>query len=226
MRFFGDKRPKIIKKPFKITKTMDKCPLCGGEINDGVCSMCGYVMGSYDIEVPENGNVERSSDKKNIQISKAIMTLRSALLTDYEVEEIRSAVSSSVEVMDIPLSLNVSKDITLNEKERELIKATDGYFKSRVIPGDIVTNILKRSDISTKIGNAFFYLEEYDKALKYYNSTLTGYPRNEEAMYNKAYTLFTMERFEVSKKVLKKILNIDPENEKARYLLELVGQMS
>ncbi|MGM0509635.1 MAG: tetratricopeptide repeat protein [Thermoplasmatota archaeon] len=204
---------------------MDECPLCGGEIKDGVCRMCGYILGSYDIEESENGHIEGTSDKKNIQISKAIMTLRSALLTDHEVEEIRSAVSSSVEVMDVPLSLNVSKEVSLNEKEKELIRAADGYFKSRVIPGDIVTNILKRSDTSTKIGNAFFYLEEYDKALKYYDSTLTGYPRNEDAMYNKAYTLFTMERFEGSKKLLKKILNIDPENDKARFLLELVGQM-
>ncbi len=204
---------------------MDECPLCWGEINDGVCSMCGYVMGSYEIERPENGHVGGASNKKNIQISKSIMTLRSALLTDFEVEEIRSAVSSSVEVMAIPLSLNVSKDISLDEKEKELIKAAHGYFKSRVIPGDIVTKILKRSDISTKIGNAFFYMDEYEKALKYYDSTLTGYPRNEEAMYNKSYTLFTMERFEGSKKLLEKILNIDPENDKARYLLELVGQM-
>lgn len=84
---------------------------------------------------------------------------------------------------------------------------------------------MKRSDISTKIGNAFFHLDEYDKALNYYDSTLSGYPRNEVAMYNKAYTLFTIKRFDESLKVLKKLLKIDQENEKARYLSELVGQM-
>lgn len=85
---------------------MENCPLCGGEI----------------------------SDKRNVQISKTIMAFRSALLTDPDEGEIRSAVSSSVEVMDIPLSLNTSKELSFSEKEKKLIKSADGTSVIEFLP--------------------------------------------------------------------------------------------
>lgn len=209
---------------------MRECPLCGGRIKKGKCRICGFVPeeslfgdGRDELMGDKSERKKYTAEERKEKISKSMMTLQSALMYADSEQDIISILSSCIGVFDLPLKLDPNKDFSLDDKEKEILDIAEKLI-DKVGAHDFEPDVL-RPETLIKIGNAFFASGDMDKALELYDKTLKGYPRNEDAMYNKAYTLFSMERYDKSEHALDKFLEVHPGSTEVELLRELVKQL-
>ncbi len=205
---------------------MCDCPLCSGKISDDRCDTCGYtiddgVYGDCRDDKLENKKFYTDDTRKK-ELSRALLLLKSAQLYDRNRQDVISTLSSSLTSLQIPIQLEMNTNIILNDKETEIIITADQLIEICDKDGFIT---IQRPEIYLRIGNAFYLMGEEEKALEYFEKVARDYPRNIAALYNRALTLFSLERYKHSLKVLKKIEKIDPEFRQALYLRELVMQI-
>ncbi len=201
---------------------MNDCPLCGGGVSDGVCEVCGYVSDHVVYGDSRDNSIGDGEDHRKKDLSSAIITLRSAQLYDRNREDMLSTLHQCLSVLHLPVRLEMDTEITLNEKEKELVSMAHQLIE-RCDTGGFIT--IQRPEIYIRMGNAFYAGDEHHKALAYYDKVARDYPRNQDALFNKALTLFSLEKHEKSLHVLDKLLSIDPKLQHAQILKELVKQM-
>lgn len=209
---------------------MEECPLCGGRIKEGECRLCGFVpdeslFGDSRDELMEEKSEFKTytEDERKEKISKSIMTLQSALMHADDEQDILSVLSSCICVFNLPLQLDPKEDFCLDDKECELLDMAEKLMdKVDTLPS---RSELLRPEVYTKLGNAFYARDDMDRALELYDKTLEGYPRNEEALFNKAYVLFSKEEYDRAEHVLNSYLNAHPDSKEGDLLRELVKQL-
>ncbi len=209
---------------------MRECPLCGNEVIRGKCTKCGYEPKEKtygdgrdkDMEV-KSERKQYSQEKRNKQLTQSLVTLESALLYERDLQDTFSLLSASLNILSLPLKLQPDQDIELNEKEKKVIEMSDRIIEQYRSNGG---NGYERPEIYIRLGNAHYFCGDYKKALEYYNMALRGYPRHKVATYNESLTFFSLKNYEKSLKGLKKVLEINPDDKEAKYLLELVEQMA
>ncbi len=204
---------------------MKDCPLCGGEVSDGVCEACGYVSEEAVYGDSRDGYADdgkHPDDRRNKDLSSAIITLRSAQLYDRNREDMLSTLHQCLSVLNLPVRLEMDTDIDLTDKEKELVSMSHQLIERCDTTGFIT---IQRPEIYIRMGNAFFADGDNNKALSYYDKVTRDYPRNKDALFNKALTLFSMGKYDKSLQLLDKLLKIEPELQHATILKELVKQM-
>jgi len=188
--------------------------------------MCGHQLNrevySDSRDEHSKGGKTYSEGERKKKLSSAIVSLRSAQLYNRNREDMLSTLTSCLSVMKLPVCLEMDVDIQLSEKELELISLADQLIENSDKKGFIT---IQRPEIYLRMGNAFFVTGKQKKALEYYDKVAKDYPRNKEALYNKALTLFSLDKYDRSLKVLDKLLKIDPGFNNAIYLKEMVRQM-
>ena len=190
---------------------MSECPACGGSVEDDICRVCGCKLANFI-----------SDNKVKKDLTNAIVSLRSAQLYDRNREDMLSTLHNSLSVLQIPVRLNIDTEFDLTDKEKELLSIADQLIEHCDSKGFIT---IQRPEIYLRMGNAFYAIGDTNKALHYFEKISRDYPRNKDALFNKALTLFSMEDHERALKVLNKLLEIDPELQDAVLLKELVKQM-
>ncbi len=205
---------------------MCDCPLCGGNISDGRCDTCGYevddaVYGDCRDDKPEDKQFFTNKTRKK-ELSRALLSLKSAQLYDRNRHDVISTLSSSLSSLQIPVRLEMDTNLTFNDKEIEIISTADQLVENCDKEGFIT---IRRPEIYLRIGNAFYLMGDKKKALEYFEKVARDYPRNVPALYNRALTLFSLKRYDGSLNVLGKIEKIDPKFRPALYLRELVKQI-
>lgn len=114
-----------------------------------------------------------------------------------------------------PEAYNLMAEIYL--QEGKLSKASAVYQKSYKINK-------KNPETLLGLGNIEFYWDDYDKALEYYLMVLKRQKNNQDAMLNIAVCYALKKDFKNANIWVKKLLNINPYNYRAYYLLSFVDK--
>ncbi|MBO5947989.1 tetratricopeptide repeat protein [bacterium] len=114
-----------------------------------------------------------------------------------------------------PDAYNLLAEIYL--QDNKLSKSSEIYQKSYKINK-------KNPETLLGLGNIEFYWDDYDKALEYYQMVLKRQKNNQDAMLNIAVCYALKKDFKSANSWIKKLLNINPYNYRAYYLLSFVDK--
>ncbi|MDG6220953.1 MAG: hypothetical protein QCI38_05845 [Candidatus Thermoplasmatota archaeon] len=208
---------------------MNDCQLCGGKIEDGVCSRCGHVKSLKVFGDQRDGTIDEKPDFKqqvfadrDKKLKNAIVQLEEALLSGTTDGWIADLVSSAMLLLNIPLEMEARCSILLSETECSLVSVSKGVLDA--IDGKEGAPS-QQPEVYIRIANAFHIMGSCNEALEYYQRALLRQPFHEIALYNKASCLFTKSEYEGCTRELDKLLEHHPGCERALHLRELAAQM-
>lgn len=114
-----------------------------------------------------------------------------------------------------PDAFNLIAEIYL--QDGKLSKSSEIYQKSYNLNK-------KKTETLLGLGNIEFYWDDYDKAIEYYQMVLKRQKNNQDAMLNIAVSYALKKDFKNANMWVKKLLNINPYNYRAYYLLSFIDK--
>jgi tetratricopeptide (TPR) repeat protein len=209
---------------------MKSCPVCGVNVEEDValCERCGFAFapvfhGDVRDEKLKKTELDVEKYKKNLSRNLNTMALKiqSIDLENSYPEEIEITISEAMNILDIPLRVDISKKMKISEKERGIVIMVG----DKIVEADKHFNmLLETPETYIKMGNLLYSMDRVDEALQMYDNAILKNPKHSIGLYNKANLLFSQEKYKVALKCLDKILAIENDNQEAINLRELVSQ--
>ncbi|RLF49693.1 MAG: hypothetical protein DRN20_01475 [Thermoplasmata archaeon] len=206
---------------------MKKCPVCGeNNPEESVkCSRCGYVFGeeiygdSRDDVLKkkiENFKKYREKLKQNFSIYFSYFEDIDSGLSE---AEFAALLSNALSLLSLPLKLSLDMRVDFSTEETKLIKIMDARVEEMETERGWQSLPVQ---VYVRLGNAFFFMQNMDKALKYYDRALLVSPKYDIALKNKSLLLFKMGEYKKAMKILDKI---GVEDSEVRALKQLILQL-
>ena len=206
-----------------------RCPVCGSIMKENVCPRCGFkseeaVFGDIrDEEAFRDYKTPPTHTEREKKIRMVLHNIDTCLLSvQPSREEVATTVSSGLNLLRVPLDVEERHSLRLSPLEREFLSKA----------GRLVDRIDEETGIPClgveqyiQMGNAFFSMGDTRRALGYYERGLLTHPLHPLAMYSKAAAYFQAGNREGAVRILEKLLEREPSNEKAKRLHALVLQM-
>ena len=211
---------------------MKSCPVCGISVEEdaSLCERCGFAFapvfhGDVRDEKLKKTELDVEKYKKNLSRNLNTMALKieSIDLNNSYPEEIEIMMSEAMNILDIPLRIDISKKMNITDKEKKIVTMVG----DKIIEADKHFNtLLETPESYIKMGNLLYSFGKIDEAIQMYDNAILKNPKHTVALYNKANILFGEERYKESLKCLDKIMGVDKENQEAINLRELVSQFA
>jgi len=206
-----------------------ECPICGEELKGGRCPRCGHLTDDEIFGDSRDHTVADQTDFKKKTFVRREKGLQSALVQLKEValssdiqDSASDTVSSALLLLNLPMEMETRSTINLDDSEKEVVRtAHEVVERLDMVKGGPV----HPHEIYIRLGNAFYTLGDHALAKAYYDKAILRSPSNKIALYNRAVAMFALSEYDACVRSLEKLLNIDPDYEKALHLKELARQM-
>ncbi|MFO7619175.1 MAG: hypothetical protein R6W91_05915 [Thermoplasmata archaeon] len=212
---------------------MRTCDLCGAEVPKELeaCSRCGFVFQKeIRADVRDRAILKAHAGKSVDAVNRDMKNARAQLSAYLEnlnakslsKEELSSLLDDALSFLRIPLELGVGDELRFDAREKEFISMVAGNLERADLEngGPVGT-----PGTYIRISNALLAMEEPDRAMSMIDKALLLNPRDSAAMFSRAKLLFYAKKYALAKKCLEKIVAAC-DHENAKYLIELIEQMS
>ncbi len=210
------------------------CELCGEEVPKGSdkCSRCGFDFPSEVTSdtrdqaiLSKNDGREASDIKKGLaeRFSKYISFFENMDPNSIRPGEFSSFVEEAVSHLHIPATIELDDDIKFNDKEKQVILV----ISRRLLDPDALELVSRvRTRTMIMLANGLYSLEMPAESMQMVNMAVHRDPKDMDALYGKAKILLFEKKYAASKRCLEKIINRQPDRDEAKYLLEMIEQIS
>jgi len=216
-----------------MSESMKRCDLCGAEIPKGatVCSRCGFEFQKEIRSDVRDAAILRKHGQKSVEEVNRELKNAQTRLTAYldnmaarglSKDELVALLDDALGFLQVPLSMGVEDVLRFNQQETGFIHLlASSLEKADEDNGTPVGT----TGTYIRMSNALQALGMTENAMRMIENALLINPRDRDAMFARAILLFHAKKYPAARKCLEKIITAT-ENEKAKYMLELIDQMS
>ncbi|MDO9536887.1 MAG: tetratricopeptide repeat protein [Thermoplasmata archaeon] len=212
---------------------MKSCELCGANVSKKLerCTRCGFEFHKEIRSDARDKAILKKHGGKSVDSVNRDLKNRQAQLTAYleniaaksfTREETVSFLDEALTFLQIPLSMGVDDELKFNSDEKKFIELVAHHIESADIENG---GPIGRPEAYVRLSNVLQSLGEQEPAMQMIEKALLINPKDSDAMFAKAKLLFRSKNYEIARKCLDKIIG-SGEDEKARYLVELIDQIS
>lgn len=212
---------------------MRKCELCGAEIPKELetCSRCGFEFRrELRADARDEAVLERHKGKTVKVVNRDLKNRRTQLRAYLEnlaakslsMEEVVSLINESLAFLQIPLEMGVEDTLVFDRDEKDFINLVAAALEDTDKENGTPTGA---TGTYIKLSNALHFLDQQDRAMRMIDQALLINPRDRSALLAKSMLLFFRKRYQPAKRCLEKLIS-EKDDEKARYLIELIDQIS
>ncbi len=208
--------------------------MCGEEVpkTSGKCSRCGFEFPpAITSDTRDQAILDKNDGREAGDIKKGLAERFSKYISFFEnmdpnsirPDEFSSFVEEAVSHLHIPATIELDDDIKFNDKEKQVILV----ISRRLLDPDALDLVSRvRTRTMIMLTNGLYSLEMPVESMQMVNMAVHRDPKDMDALYGKAKILLFEKNYAASKRCLEKIIDRQPDRDEAKYLLEMIEQIS